>query len=339
MWWTAEMERGAAFDLLTGLGQRLRDARVLVVGDVMLDRYWIGNVNRISPEAPVPVLGVTRVDDRLGGAANVARNIVSLGGKATLISVVGDDEAGESLRRLAQQAGIDVRLQIDRTIQTTTKLRAVARTQQLIRIDCETSGYSGPPTESLEAFEHELNIADAVIFSDYKKGFLDNLQPMLAAARRSGREIFVDPKGSDYTRYRGATVIKPNRAELVQVVGEWADEADLQRRVRRIRDELDLNALLLTRSDEGMTLFAGDDVINYQAKASEVFDVSGAGDTVIATIALARASGLSWSEATRLANLAAGIVVAKLGTAIVSKAELTEFERQQSLLAERSLAG
>ncbi len=301
---------------------KLADVRLLVVGDVMLDRYWFGEVNRISPEAPVPVVKVERSDERLGGAANVARNAAALGAKAALLSVVGDDDAGRSLDRLLQAGGIDAALQIDSTINTTVKLRVIGRQQQLLRIDFET-----PPThEILEAkladFEARVRVCDVVLLSDYGKGGLVHIAEMIRLARAAGKPVLVDPKGDDYSRYAGATVITPNRSELREVVGRWSSEEDLQQRAEQLRDRLGLEALLVTRSEEGMTLFRAGQVHHQPAVAREVFDVSGAGDTVIAALAVALAAGGGWEAAMRLANLAAGIVVGKLGTAVVSREEL-----------------
>lgn len=302
--------------------EKLSEIRLLVVGDVMLDRYWFGEVNRISPEAPVPVVKVARSEERLGGAANVARNIAALGARTTLLSVVGDDEAGRSLLRLLQEGNIEAGLQVDSSISTTVKLRVIGRQQQLLRIDFETS----PGHEVLQAkladFEQRLGECDAVILSDYGKGGLVHIAEMIRLARAAGKPVLVDPKGDDYTRYAGATAITPNRSELREVVGRWSSEAELATKAEGLRRALGLQAVLVTRSEEGMTLFRADAVDHQPAQAREVFDVSGAGDTVIATLAAMLAAGADWPEAMRLANLAAGVVVGKLGTAVVSRDEL-----------------
>ncbi|HUN90531.1 MAG TPA: D-glycero-beta-D-manno-heptose-7-phosphate kinase [Burkholderiaceae bacterium] len=296
--------------------------RILVVGDVMLDRYWFGDVERISPEAPVPVVKIGRQDERLGGAANVARNTTALGATTVLVSAVGDDEAARSLRRMLEAEGIGTGLHADPSISTTVKLRVIGRQQQLLRIDFEA-----PPSESvleakLEDFKQRLPACDAVILSDYGKGGLAYIAEMIAIARAAGKPVLVDPKGDHYENYRGATVITPNRSELRQVVGRWKSEEDLVERAQALRGRLELEALLLTRSEEGMTLFMADRVIHQPAQAREVFDVSGAGDTVIAALAVARVAGADWAESIRIANVAAGIVVGKLGTAVVTQAEL-----------------
>ena len=295
--------------------------RILVVGDVMLDRYWFGEVSRISPEAPVPVVKVERTEERPGGAANVARNCAALGAKASLLSVVGADEAGQTLARLLAAEGIDTSLHEDAELSTTIKLRVVARQQQLLRIDFENCPAHEVLRAKLADFERQLPRCDAVILSDYGKGGLAHIGEMIRLARDQGKPVLVDPKGEDFVRYAGATLLTPNRAELRQVIGRWASEAELQEKATHLRQSLGLDALLVTRSEEGMTLFA-DEVHHQPAKAQEVFDVSGAGDTVIATLAVMLAAGAAWDEAIRVANIAAGIVVGKLGTAVVTRQEL-----------------
>lgn len=302
--------------------ESLTQVRLLVVGDVMLDRYWFGEVSRISPEAPVPVVKVERTDERLGGAANVARNAAALGARAVLLSVVGNDDAGRSLQTLLHASGIDAALQIDAAIDTTVKLRVIGRQQQLLRIDFETT----PTHEVLQAkladFERRVADCDIVLLSDYGKGGLLHIAEMIRLARAAGKPVLVDPKGDDYSRYAGATAITPNRSELREVVGSWSSEEQLRQKAEALRAELGLEALLVTRSEEGMTLFQADQVQHQPAVTREVYDVSGAGDTVIATLAVALAAGQGWLESMRIANLAASIVVAKLGTAVVSPEEL-----------------
>jgi len=299
------------------------EARVLVIGDVMLDRYWFGEVSRISPEAPVPVVKVVRAEDRLGGAANVARNIVAIGGRATLSSVVGADDAGRALQRLLDEGAIDAALQIDPTIETTIKLRVIGRQQQLLRIDFERAPRREVLAANLSDFVQRLADCDVVVVSDYGKGGLAHVADVIARARGAGKPVLVDPKGDDYSRYRGATVITPNLSEFRQVVGGWRDEAQFMEKGFKLRGELDIEALLVTRSEEGMTLFSRGGVLHQSATAREVFDVSGAGDTVIATLATLVALGAPWEQAMRIANLAAGIVVGKLGTAVVTREEIS----------------
>ncbi|WP_265943699.1 D-glycero-beta-D-manno-heptose-7-phosphate kinase [Dechloromonas sp. A34] len=302
--------------------EKVSQVRLLVVGDVMLDRYWFGEVNRISPEAPVPVVKVERQEERLGGAANVARNAASLGAVTALLSVVGDDDAGRALGRLLEDGQIDAGLHIDRDIDTIVKLRVIGRQQQLLRIDFETP----PSHEILQAkladFERRVADADVVILSDYGKGGLTHIAEMIRIARAAAKPVLVDPKGDEWGKYAGATVITPNRSELREVVGRWSSEEDLIAKSQKLRAELGIEALLVTRSEEGMTLFADGETHHQAAKAREVFDVSGAGDTVIATLAVMIAAGADWAEAIRIANVAAGIVVGKLGTAVVTRQEL-----------------
>lgn len=300
-----------------------RGVRVLVAGDVMLDRYWFGDVQRISPEAPVPVVKIDRVEERPGGAANVARNCAALGARVSLLSVVGADEAGRTLRAQMQAAGIDAGLHEDAQLSTTIKLRVIGRQQQLLRIDFENMPAHEVLRAKLNEFARRVSDADVVILSDYGKGALSNIRTMMDIARDAGRPVLVDPKGDDYSRYAGATLLKPNQGELREVVGRWSDEDDLTRRARALREQLDLDALLLTRSNAGMSLYDADGVFTEPALAREVFDVSGAGDTVIATVAVMLGAGVSLADATRLANRAAGIVVGKLGTAVCSLDELT----------------
>ncbi len=298
-------------------------ARILVVGDVMLDRYWFGDVSRISPEAPVPVVKVERSEERPGGAANVARNCASLGARVGLLSVVGNDEAGRILQRQMEEGGIAASLLPDAAIDTTVKLRVIGRQQQLLRIDFETTPSHEVLQAKLAEFEQRLAGVDVVILSDYGKGGLAHIGDMIRLARAAGKKVLVDPKGEDYSKYRGATVITPNRSELRQVVGRWSDEAQLAAKAQQLRSELELEALLVTRSEEGMSLYRDGEALHQPARAQEVFDVSGAGDTVIATLAAMMALGAPWSDAIHLANLAGGVVVGKLGTATVSREELS----------------
>ena len=298
------------------------NVRLLIVGDVMLDRYWFGDASRISPEAPVPVVKVERSEERPGGAANVARNAAALGAQVSLLALVGDDEPGKSLGALMKQEGVDACLYVDPTIDTIVKLRVIARQQQLLRIDFENSPSHDALLAKLSEFERRLPEFDAVLFSDYGKGGLTHIREMIRLARAGGKLVFVDPKGEDYSVYAGATVITPNRAEMRQVVGRWQNEAELERKATALRETLNLEALLVTRSEEGMSLFHDSGTMHETAVAREVFDVSGAGDTVIATLAVMLASGASWASAIHVANVAAGIVVGKLGTAVCTREEL-----------------
>lgn len=298
-------------------------ARILVVGDIMLDRYWFGEVERISPEAPVPVVRVVKREDRLGGAANVARNIVALGAQATLVGFVGEDEAALSVRQLLSEAGIESHMITDAAHPTTLKMRVLGRQQQLLRIDFEEK----PTAVLLEALRHQVEHLlaehDVLVLSDYAKGSLSQVELLIEMARKKGLPVLVDPKGTDYRRYRGATLVTPNRSEMQQAVGVWGSEEDLTDRAQTLRGQLELEALLVTRSEQGMTLFTGQGREHVDAQAHEVFDVSGAGDTVLATLAVMRAVGAQWSNAMHWANRAGGIVVGKLGTSIVTAGELS----------------
>ena len=296
--------------------------RVLVVGDVMLDRYWFGEVGRISPEAPVPIVKIDRVEERPGGAANVARNVAALGAEAVLLSVVGRDEAGATLRRLLKRDRISALLQTDSDLHTTIKLRVIGRQQQLVRIDFETPPSHEALASKLRDFGRTLRGVDAVILSDYGKGGLAHIVSMIRMARDAGKPVLVDPKGDDYSRYRGATLITPNRAEFREVAGSWKSERDLTRKARGLMRKLKVGALLVTRSEEGMTLYQPGERLHVAAQAREVYDVSGAGDTVIATLGFMMARGESLENSVRLANRAAGIVVGKFGTAVVRPEEL-----------------
>jgi len=297
-----------------------------VVGDVMLDRYWFGDVSRISPEAPVPVVHIASSDERPGGAANVARGVAALGAKCDLLAVVGRDEAAEALARLLEQARVNAVLHRDPALHTTVKLRVIGRQQQLLRIDFETAPSDDILLTKLSDFEAMLAGADVVILSDYGKGGLQHIERMIALCRAAGKPALVDPKGDDFTRYRGATMLTPNRSEFRIVAGAWKSEAELADKAQALRRSLDIDALLVTRSEEGMTLFSNDGTVHETARAREVYDVSGAGDTVIATLAVMIARGADMGTAMRIANKAAGIVVGKLGTAVVERRELEEKE-------------
>ncbi|HEX6265843.1 MAG TPA: D-glycero-beta-D-manno-heptose-7-phosphate kinase, partial [Burkholderiales bacterium] len=288
----------------------------------MLDRYWFGEVSRISPEAPVPVVLIGKEEHRLGGAANVAWNCKELGARTRLLSVVGRDEAGDKLAQLLDEEGVEASLHRDRKLDTTQKLRVIGRNQQLLRIDFEKPPSTEVLAAKLEEFKGALSGCDAVILSDYGKGGLEHIEDMIRAARKAGKRVLVDPKGDDYGRYKGCSIITPNVAELREVVGRWKDEKDLVRRAQALRAKLGLEALLLTRGEHGMTLFRGSKVFSVKAEKREVSDVTGAGDTVIATLAVMLAAGAGMEAAVRLANRAAGIVVGKLGTAAATHAEL-----------------
>lgn len=302
--------------------ENISSARVLVVGDAMLDRYWYGAVDRISPEAPVPVVRVTRTEERIGAAANVAYNIVTLGAQASLLTVVGEDEASHQLEALVAKTGIKPYFGRDARLKTTVKLRVIGRQQQLLRLDFESTPENEVLASQSATFETLYPQHQAVLFSDYGKGGLAHIVTMIAQARTADKVVLVDPKGADYTRYKNASVITPNRAELEHVIGSWSNEAELSIKAHNLRAELNLGAVLVTRSEEGMTLFDAQGELHVPAVAREVFDVTGAGDTVIATLATLSAAGMSLRDAIPIANRAGGIVVGKFGTATVNYDEL-----------------
>ncbi len=288
----------------------------------MLDRYWFGDVDRISPEAPVPVVKIARREERPGGAANVARNAAALGARTTLLSATGTDEAGTALERLLAADRVRTSFHRDPAVPTTVKLRVIGRQQQLLRIDFETAPSHEVLATKLADYDRLLGDADLVILSDYGKGGLAHIATMIERARAAGKPVLVDPKGDDWARYRGATVITPNRGEFRQVVGRWKDDDEMAAKAQALRAELDLGALLVTRSEEGMTLYTAAGRVNIPAVAREVFDVSGAGDTVIATLGVLLGAGADLESAVRIANEAAGVVVGKLGTAVATPDEL-----------------
>ncbi|WNC69324.1 bifunctional D-glycero-beta-D-manno-heptose-7-phosphate kinase/D-glycero-beta-D-manno-heptose 1-phosphate adenylyltransferase HldE [Thalassotalea nanhaiensis] len=300
-------------------------ARVLVVGDVMLDRYWSGPTGRISPEAPVPVVKINNHEDRPGGAANVALNIASLGGQVTLSGLTGEDDVADNLD--TNLSAMDVICKFSRSVDvpTITKLRVLSRNQQLLRLDFEESLHHLDKTELNNLVEQNLRQHHLLLLSDYDKGTLSNVSELIALAKKNNIPVLVDPKGSDFTKYRGATLITPNLSEFEGVVGPCKDEAELVAKGQQLLIDLDLQALLVTRSEHGMTLIrANEEELHLPTQAQEVYDVTGAGDTVIATLALAIAAGSSFCEASALANIAAGVVVGKIGTSTVSEVEIAQ---------------
>ena len=301
-----------------------KNSRVLVVGDLMLDRYWHGHTQRISPEAPVPVVHIKDHEGRPGGAGNVALNIVALGGNASLLSLVGQDQSASILKSQLEEAGVECVFEEVEGSDTITKLRVMSRNQQLIRLDFEDGFTEYDHAHLLSRFDACLPDADVVVFSDYGKGCLDEIRAMVSRARAAGKKILVDPKGTDFSRYNGATLITPNESEFAAVVGVWDAEDEMIDKAHGLRDSCDLDALLITRSERGMSLIRDEDELHIPTVAREVFDVTGAGDTVIATLAAALAAGEDIEDSTRLANLAGGIVVGKMGTATVSAEELNQ---------------
>ena len=303
--------------------KNINRVRILVVGDVMLDRYWYGDVERISPEAPVPIVSITHSDERPGGAANVARNAAALGAQVTLLSVVGDDDVGRRLTALLRQARVAAHLHRDKNVATTVKLRVIGHRQQLLRLDFETKPGRELLRSKLAEYARLVLRHDAVVLSDYGKGGLAHIARMIALARRSRKLVLVDPKGNDFSRYRGASLITPNLKEFRDVAGEWRSERELTHRALKLRRKLKVEALLVTRGEMGMTLYERGRKLHVPAQVPrEVSDVSGAGDTVIATLAVMLAAGVELPDAVRIANRAAGIVVGRFGTAVVQSHEL-----------------
>lgn len=299
------------------------DVRVLVAGDLMLDRYWHGGTARISPEAPVPVVHVQSEEARAGGAGNVALNLAALGVQTTLSGVTGDDTTADDLDALLRAAGVDNRFLRHPTAPTITKLRVVSRKQQLIRLDFEDAFEATGAADLLPLLQPAFADARVLVLSDYAKGALRDPQPLIRAARAAGLQVLVDPKGHDFGRYRGATLATPNLSEFEAVVGRCAGDDDLVARGRQLARDSGIDALLVTRGEDGMSLIpAAGEPLHLAARARDVFDVTGAGDTVIATLAAGVAAGLALPQATALANIAAGLVVGKLGTATVSVSEL-----------------
>lgn len=309
-------------------------ARVLVVGDLMLDRYWHGDTSRISPEAPVPVVLVGDAEQRPGGAGNVALNVAALGARPTLIGLTGCDEAADALEHALQSTGVTCSFERLQGYPTITKLRVISRHQQLIRLDFE-DGFPAAEAERLMArFQREVMNTDVVVLSDYGKGTLRHVTKLIAIARAAGKPVLIDPKGKDFAKYAGATLITPNMLEFEAVAGPCPDEAELEARAEELRQRHALDALLITRSEKGMSLFRPDHApVHLPTHAREVYDVTGAGDTVISTLATALAAGEDLHAAMTLSNVAAGVVVGKLGTATVSVTELRQALRQQQLIA------
>lgn len=301
---------------------RFQNVSVLVVGDAMLDRYWFGDASRLSPEAPVPVVKINRCEERLGGAANVARNAASIGANSTLLAVVGDDDAGKVILKLLEENNVNPCLHKDPHYSTIVKLRILAQNQQLLRTDFETTIQSSALDYHESKFTSLLPSHDLIILSDYGKGGLDRISTIIEKGRELGKPILVDPKGTNYVQYKYATCITPNKSELAQVVGQWRDEKDLEVRAQNLREELKLEKLLLTRSEEGMTLFDENGSWTVPAQAREVFDVSGAGDTVISVLGVMLGARYDWKTAVQISNRAGGIVVGKLGAASLTYEEL-----------------
>jgi D-beta-D-heptose 7-phosphate kinase/D-beta-D-heptose 1-phosphate adenosyltransferase len=318
-------------------------ARIIVIGDVMLDRYWSGQAARISPEAPVPVVRVKEIEDRVGGAGNVALNIAKLGGKVTLLGVVGDDAEGDTIRRLLEAEGVVCDFVVEQKIRSICKLRVMAQHQQLIRIDFEEASFKFDSAVLLARLVEHLPKNNTIVLSDYGKGTLTDVSTYIIKAKQAGIKVLVDPKGVDYQRYTQADLITPNLSELQAVVGISENEVDLIEKGRTLLKRYQIPTLLLTRGEAGMTLIQDDQVHSLSAQAKDVFDVTGAGDTVIAVMALGVALDMALYDAMYLANLAGGIVVGKLGTSTVSMSELIramhgDRDSQYGIVSEDELA-
>jgi D-glycero-beta-D-manno-heptose-7-phosphate kinase len=309
--------------VLSKLLKDISNARVLVIGDTMLDRYLYGEVDRISPEAPVPVVSVQKTDERLGGAANVARNITALGAQCALLSIVGDDAAADSLAALLKKDKIQGTLLRDKMIETTVKLRVIAQKQQVVRLDFEAPASDEKRARLLDVYSKALKDYDIVIVSDYKKGALDDVAGLINLAKKNDIPVVVDPKGDNYQEYSGADLVTPNQKEFEQVAGRFKDNDDLEARAKAVMKKNNIKGILVTRGGEGMSLIQSETApLHVSARKREVFDVTGAGDTVIAAIGCACAVKGDMADAVQLANIAAGIVVDKLGAATASADEI-----------------
>ncbi|MCP3850854.1 MAG: bifunctional D-glycero-beta-D-manno-heptose-7-phosphate kinase/D-glycero-beta-D-manno-heptose 1-phosphate adenylyltransferase HldE [Gammaproteobacteria bacterium] len=317
--------------------------KILVVGDLMLDRYWHGPTSRISPEAPVPVVKIEESEERAGGAGNVALNIAALNGLPSLVGLTGQDEPARILKNRLTHHGVNCQFVELSDCTTITKLRVLSRHQQLIRLDFEDGFHSDNGEHLLRAYEAQLDTHDVVLFSDYKKGTLRDLPKLIALAKEKGKKVIIDPKGSDFSIYKGASLLTPNLSEFEEIAGHCENDEQLVEKAEQLCKDLQLDALLITRSEKGMTLIqSGQQAVHLPTRARDVFDVTGAGDTVIATLATAMAANMDLVDATKLANLAASVVVGKVGTATVTVHELRTAMRQlsdveQGIIAEERL--
>lgn len=315
--------------------KKLANAHVLVIGDVMLDRYWMGSVDRISPEAPVPIVSVKQTEDRVGGAGNVARNITALGGKCTLMGIVGDDSPGKKIEKIIEDSFIDNALYIEQEYETVTKLRVLSRNQQLIRADFESIPSQNSLDRLQDQFKGLVKDHDVVVFSDYGKGCLVHIEELIEVARKNGKRVLVDPKGTEFSRYQNASMITPNLSEFQAVVGDVSTDGVMKEKALSMIAEFGFAQLLVTLSDKGMVLFNADGTeIRVAAQSQEIFDVSGAGDTVISVMAMMLASNLDSAVGVGIANYAAGSVIKKIGTAITSQSEIIELMNANNTIAE-----
>jgi D-beta-D-heptose 7-phosphate kinase / D-beta-D-heptose 1-phosphate adenosyltransferase len=298
------------------------DNNIIVVGDVMLDSYWLGSTTRISPEAPVPIVKIEKKEFKAGGAANVAANIASLGNAVKLLGMVGKDEAGKQLTQILEQLNVECNFINSIDHQTITKLRVISQSQQLLRIDFDSPFNLEAKDEFEKLFLNSLQGVNVLVLSDYNKGTLCNCSYMINTAKNRGIKVIVDPKGNDFSIYRGSTILTPNYSEFEAIVGFCNDDEAILDKAKKLIIELELEALLITRSEHGMTLVQDDKMFNIKATAQQVFDVTGAGDTVVAVLAVYLSAGKSFKESATAANRAAGKVVAKLGTSVVTMEEI-----------------
>jgi len=304
------------------LKEQLQQKKILVVGDIMLDRYWFGETNRISPEAPVPIIKIQKYEDRLGGAANVARNIANLGVQTSILGCIGIDEAGLRIKTLLTEDCVNAYLQEDSEYTSILKLRVLARKQQMLRLDFEEKLPQNLLQRIEKGFAQLISQYNLVVFSDYDKGCLESCENLITIAKQNNIPILVDPKGRSFTKYKGSTILTPNLKELSEVVGGWQNEEELNIKAQNLREQLQLEALLVTKSEQGMTLYTNTTIQNFHSQIQEVSDVSGAGDTVIATLASLMSVTNDIFISTEYANKAGGIVVGKLGTSSIEYNEL-----------------
>ena len=303
--------------------------KILVIGDVMLDRYWMGQVNRISPEAPVPILDVNDAVDKPGGAANVAKNLSDFGMDVTLVGLTGNDEASEKLSQLLSKTNIKYKPIIDPKVRTTMKLRVIDKNQQLMRIDHEDKNLSNLVLKSLKDIESSMNLFDGIIISDYDKGMIKPIiKKILSKANKLGIQTFIDPKGKDFSFYKNAFLLKPNQKEFEDIVGICPTKKSLVDKGEKLRKKLSLKYLLLTQGKKGMILFEENNVTYHIAHQQDVFDVTGAGDTVISILATYVISGKSIATAVKMSNIAAGLSIKKLGSTSVSQKELNNASKK-----------
>ena len=303
--------------------------KILVIGDVMLDRYWMGQVNRISPEAPVPILDVNDAVDKPGGAANVAKNLSDFGMDVTLVGLTGNDEASEKLSQLLSKTNIKYKPIIDPKVRTTMKLRVIDKNQQLMRIDHEDKNLSNLVLKSLNDIESSMNLFDGIIISDYDKGMIKPIiKKILSKANKLDIQTFIDPKGKDFSFYKNAFLLKPNQKEFEDIVGICSTKKSLVDKGEKLRKKLSLKYLLLTQGKKGMILFEENKVTSHIAHQQDVFDVTGAGDTVISILATYVISGKSIATAVKMSNIAAGLSIKKLGSTSVSQKELNNASKK-----------